>query len=344
VDGEFRYPQAMLLVLLADASLPDGEQMRLPRPWALPTQPVTRASLEDRGVTAAMLRTQLGAGQVVRVRKGVFVAARSVPQDPAAWYLLRARAEQVIHPEAVISHSSAAAAWGLPSPGFDKWWDYPVAMTRTAGARPRSAGAVHHRAVLPARQVSRDEQGSRLTSPARTAVDLSADLPLPEALVILDAAARMICASLVARPRREDFGNPRLVAAAREQLADAAATKRASRLRPAIGLVEPARESVIESLSAGHFECAGLPRPLFQEPVRTAAGVFFPDCLWRAQRLIGEADGAIKYADQAAIVAEKEREQALRDAGWQIVRWLGKEIMARPQSVVERVARALDAT
>jgi hypothetical protein len=39
-----------------------------------------------------------------------------------------------------------------------------------------------------------------MTTPARTAVDLAALLDLPEALVLLDAAARMICASYVTAP------------------------------------------------------------------------------------------------------------------------------------------------
>jgi len=113
------------------------------------------------------------------------------------------------------------------------------------------------------------------------------------------------------------------------------------RLDSAIGVAQPCRESPIESLAAGHFELAGLPAPTFQEPIRTAAGVFFTDCYWREQRLIGEADGAVKYGESGAFVAEKEREQYLRDQGFRMVRWLGKEIVHTPQVVVDRVARAL---
>ena len=70
---------------------------------------------------------------------------------------------------------------------------------------------------------------------------------------------------------------------------------------------------------------------------------FYPDCLWPEQGLVGECDGAVKYADASAYVREKEREQALRDQGWRVVRWLAREIMLRPGVVVERVARALGA-
>jgi very-short-patch-repair endonuclease len=57
--------------------------------------------------------------------------------------------------------------------------------------------------------------------------------------------------------------------------------------------------------------------------------------------LIGECDGAVKYTDQQSIVAEKEREQLLRDLGYRIVRWLAKEIMTRPDLVLARIERAL---
>ncbi len=50
---------------------------------------------------------------------------------------------------------------------------------------------------------------------------------------------------------------------------------------------------------------------------------------------------SFKYADPAAIVREKEREQVLRDQGFRIVRWLGKEIHQEPKSVMSRIARAL---
>ena len=57
-----------------------------------------------------------------------------------------------------------------------------------------------------------------------------------------------------------------------------------------------------------------------------------------------EADGAEKYRDQQAAVREKEREQVLRDLGYRSVRWLSKEIMARPDVVVDRVRRQLGAS
>ena len=108
-----------------------------------------------------------------------------------------------------------------------------------------------------------------------------------------------------------------------------------------ISLVEPARESAPESLSAGYFHLAGLPTPLFRAEIRTSGGSYFPDALWPEHNLVGECDGAVKYRDPEAYVREKDREQALRDLGLRMVRWGAREIMTRPWVVVARVEREL---
>jgi very-short-patch-repair endonuclease len=311
-------------------------------PWVLPSEPVSRAVLRSGGVTDAMIRAHLAAGRLRVLRHGVYLAAAAWPGDPIGQHLVRAHAEQACNSDAVLSHQSAALIWGVPAPGFERWEELPVSVTFPAtGHSSRTRSAVHHVALLPQGQVQRDAAGYAVTTPARTAVDLAAGLGLPEALVVLDGAARVICRSLVPQARRRDYANPRLVGMATQLMSDAARTVRASRLRPALARTDPARESAAESLSAGHFELAGLPTPRFQAELRTRAGVFYPDCLWAAEGVIGECDGALKYENSSAFVLEKAREQALRDLGYRIVRWLAKEIMLQPWLVVDRVAREL---
>lgn len=316
--------------------------MHRSHPWILPTQPATRAILHARGVTDAMIRAQLGADRLVAVRQGVYLAASAWPEDLAGQHVVRAHAEQTRNPAAVLSHQSAAVVWGLPNPGFERWHEQPVAVTLpAAGHHSRHRDRSHYVGPLPPSEVLTDEAGYQVTSPARTAVDLATGLPLPEALVVLDGAARLICQSLVTAVRRRDYANPRLAGAATELMTDAARTVRAGRLRPALELVNPARESAAESLSAGHIELAGLPRPRYQAEVRTAHGLFYPDCLWEEFGVIGECDGAVKYAEASAFVLEKEREQVLRDLGYAVVRWLAKEIMLTPWVVIDRITREL---
>ncbi|MGV8908018.1 MAG: DUF559 domain-containing protein [Propionicimonas sp.] len=318
--------------------------MRTPRPWLLPTRPTTRAQLTAAGVTKAMLATQLKSGRLLRLRHDVYLAASEWPDDPVGQHLALVRAESVATPGAAISHESAALVWGLPSPGFRDWEDSPVSLTVASGGRHRRLeGAIHHLGPLPSPHLSTDTLGYTVTSPARTAIDLAKGRPLPEALVLLDATARLTVTAFVVSPTRATYRNPRLVQAVRELLTHTAEVRGIASLKVAIGLADPCRESAVESLSAGHIFQAGLPMPVFQERIQTRRGVFYPDCYWPEQGVIGEVDGAVKYRQADAFVKEKEREQILRDHGYRVVRWLGKEIMATPQVVVERINRKLEA-
>lgn len=317
--------------------------VRTPRPCLLPRQPASREMLLSSGMSPQMIRTRLESGHLVRVRRGVFVAADAWPDDKAGQHLMRARAELVLNPAAVLSHRSAALVWGLPHPGLELWESRPPTVSEPthSGAKSRSGSVVHHLALLPASHVTRDDAGYAVTTVARTAVDLAAGLDLPQALVLLDAAARDLCEAMGVRIRRADYLNPRLIQAAREVLIDAARARRSASLAPAIALTQPCRESAAESLSAGYFHLAGLPTPFLQYAIRTSHGTFYPDFYWREHRLIGECDGAVKYGDKAAIVYEKQREQVLQDEGNRFVRWMAIDTMLNPQVVVDRVTRAL---
>lgn len=318
--------------------------MRTPRPCLLPTQPSSREMLLASGFSPAMIRTQLASGALVRVRTGVYIAASRWPDDPAARHLVLAHAEQVAHPGSVMSHESAAVSWRLPHPGFAEWHEARPSVTASGqDARHRLGPAVHHLGALPMSQVTRDDEGYDVTTVARTAVDLAAGLPLPEALVLLDGAARRICEAMVTIARRRDYANPRLAGAARELLGEAARARRPAGLSTAITLTEPLRESPAESLTAGHLYLSGLPVPQFQATIPSPSGPLYPDFYWPEHNLVGEVDGKSKYVDPAEIVREKRREQLLRDLGYRIVRWLAIEIMTSPEIVVARIARALGA-
>jgi very-short-patch-repair endonuclease len=294
------------------------------------------------GVSPDMIATQVAHGRLIHLRKGVFVSAEAWPREPADQHLVRAHAEQVANPDAVISHQSAAVLWGLPSPGFHDWHESTVSLTLPAACRgSRHRGAAWHIASLPAAHVTRDRDGYLATSLARTAIDLAAGLSLPEALVILDAAARQLVVSFVTDVRRGDYVNPRLIRAAREGLSEAVGRRWRRQLMSAIAYVQPCRESPAESLAAGHLHLSGLPIPEFQAKIVTSRGTFYPDCYWREAGLVGECDGKVKYAGRDDIVAEKRREQVLRDEGHRFVRWLGGEIMSTPSEVMSRIARAL---
>lgn len=314
-----------------------------PRIWALPAEPVTTARLLASGVSRAMIRTQLGSGRLLRLRPGVLIAAASWPPDPVAAALVRARAELCANPAAAMSHQSAALVWDLPSPGYTPWRQLPPAIVLPPGGGhgSQTRTACHHVALLPSGHLSSDDRGWPVTSLARTAVDLAVGRDLPEALVVLDAALRSLCAGYRPAIRRQDFRDPRLRQAAIDEVGQAALVTR-RRLTAVLALADPARESPAESLSAGQFLLAGLPAPVVQRPLRIGGLTVFPDFYWEDARLVGECDGGGKYDSGTEWVREKEREQLLRDHGYRIVRWQAKEIMARPDVVIDRISRALE--
>ncbi|HET7723613.1 MAG TPA: DUF559 domain-containing protein [Propionibacteriaceae bacterium] len=293
-------------------------------------------------MTDRMIRTGLSSGTLVHVRQGVVLGAEHWPSDDAGRHLVRARAEQAANEDSVLSHQSAALVWQIPAPGFRPWSALPVSVTLPrSGHSSHSGRAVHHLVDVPPAQVTRDPHGCPTTTPGRTAVDLALGLDLPQSLAVLDGAARIICASMLAGIRRRDYSNPRLERAAVELMDQAAGPRAPRELRRAIGIVCAGRESAAESVSAGHILDSGLPVPRFQAELVTAAGTYFADCLWEEPRLVGECDGAMKYEDAQAYVREKRREQALRDAGYAVVRWEAKEAVLRPELMLDRIARAL---
>jgi hypothetical protein len=316
--------------------------VRTPTPWILPTQPVTRALLVAAGVTDDMIETQVVAGRLRRLRRGVYVSAEGWPDEPAAQHLVLAHAVQVANPDAVLSHRSAAVSWGLPTPSFSAWHDAVPSLTQPASSRRRSRERGVELSVrrLGLADVVRDRDGYAVTSLARTAVDLAAGLTLPEALVVLDDAAHRLVTSMVGSPRRADFANPRYAAAARELLTSALVRPLKS-VRDAISKADSARESPAESLTTGYLYLSGLPMPLFQAPLKTRIGTVFPDFLWPEHRLVGECDGAKKYIDRQTLVDEKIREDAVRETDHRVLRWMGRDTMVRPDRLIDRIAHAL---
>jgi very-short-patch-repair endonuclease len=69
---------------------------------------------------------------------------------------------------------------------------------------------------------------------------------------------------------------------------------------------------------------------------------FRADVRIRGTRVLVEFDGRVTYADRDALFEEKQREDALRRAGWVVVRLVWADL-GRPELVRRRVLDALRA-
>ncbi len=96
-------------------------------------------------------------------------------------------------------------------------------------------------------------------------------------------------------------------------------TRQAARALP---LLDGSRKTPLESWSFALFVTWGLPLPLMQRELRDEDGLIGRvDFSWPQARLVGEADGRLKYDAREAVYAEKRREDRLRARGYVVIRW-----------------------
>jgi predicted transcriptional regulator of viral defense system len=288
-------------------------------------------TLRDQGFDDRELRRMRRDGTLLPVRRGAYVRERAAERtrDDQHRELVFATALQ-LHDAAVISHGSAAVLHGLPV--------WPTAIDRVHVTRNRNSGGnrravVHvHAAPLTERDMTTID-GVSVTSLARTVLDLCRTVPIEQAVAAGDRALA--------------FGLVRAVL--EEHLAHMARWPGTKQARRAVALLDPRSESAGESVSRVRLHEEGLPTPELQQIIYDDHGQFVArvDFCWQEHRTIGEFDGKIKYGRmlksgqsvEDVLFAEKGREDALRDLGWQIVRWLWADLYRRGV-IRDRVLRA----
>lgn len=126
---------------------------------------MTRSQLLALGCDDDWIFYRLKTGRLHRVYPGVYAVAypRTPPLDRAAAAVL------ACGPQAVLSHSSAAALWG-----FARRWQEPFEVTVPGDRRPRQIRVHRSQALLP-RDRTR-QLGIAVTSPARTVLDYAPTL------------------------------------------------------------------------------------------------------------------------------------------------------------------------
>ena len=229
-------------------------------------------------------------------------------------------------PGVVASHHSAALIHALEllgrSPGET------VALTRspgTAGCRTGGPGIRIHMAALPARHVI-TRRGLPVTSVARTVVDLARASSFRAGVVAADSALRSRQAS------KADLELCITTCARWPGIQNA---------RRVVAFTDGRAESVLESISRVAFDDLGLPPPDLQAWVGDEDEIIGrADFLWRAYRTVGEADGALKYADPTRAMAQLERDARLRAAGFEVVHFTWQDITRTPGKVMARMEMA----
>lgn len=261
-----------------------------------------------------------------RVRRGIYIESHLAPSDRTARHIIDARAVLLrVKDGAFASHLTAAViqVLDLLDPDFTT-----VHVTRIGLASSRTEAGVHHHVarVPPGRVITVD--GIRTTDVAWTVIDAARESTFEQGVVLAESALRQ---------RRATSEALRAVLLT---CADWPGARNAGRV---VAFASNGSESPGESLARIAFERLGLPQPRQQVAVRDALGLIGRvDFLWDEYQTVGEFDGRLKYDGEVSetLYAEKRREDRLRDAGFEVVRFGWADVQGEAKALGRRLPAA----
>lgn len=332
------------------------------------TAPQTQADLllsrpqEDGTHSAPRLRGAWGRGELVKLRRGVFLPAGawigSYPSDRFRW-ATAATAVQLDEP--TFCRETALDLHGIPL------LRPPESVQVRASSRKRarpvrqpsmtgSKTSAEFMALFQASDVVRAEGWDRAAfkgfsthhvSPAA----LGGGVPVergevmghpvrvePLGLALAEAVPRMpFDAAVVALDAALHGcgGRPPL---SRDELEGWASWIRGTRARrfawaKAAAFADPCSESVGESVSRVRIGELSFQRPVLQHVVAVDGRSYRCDFFWEKVGIVGEFDGWMKYRDKGgeALRREKTREDGIRSTGLRVVRWYWEDLLSPDQ-------------
>ncbi len=275
---------------------------------------VTREQLLELGFGYDAVVYRVRVGRLIRVHTGVY-AVGHVPTSPPdrAYAALLA-----CGPDAVLSHGSAASLWGI-----QRRWRTPFEVTTPTPTVRRRPGISTHRAKLHRRDIRRHD-GIRVTSPARTILDISprlTDKALTRAVNDLRIAGHLRPSHLMDLLQRHPthHGAPRLRAL----------------IDPQTGPTRSELEDAFQDLT----DRFGLPPALINARV---AG-YEVDVLFPEEKVIVELDGYEFHRTRASFEGDRERDATTLQHGYVTVRMTWQRVKSTPEREAVRLQQILAA-
>ena len=272
---------------------------------------ISRAQLFEAGLTERAISHRVTTGRLVKVHEGVYAVAPVLEDDDWGRWM----GAVLTAPRSVLSHTSAAAAWGIWS--LHRPWEE---ITRPGSGGPRRfGGVVVHRSSTLAGDTGL-MRGVPVTSLNRTLLDLSCRVSNRSLARLVREAGRL---KLVTVP------------ALTEKLLSYRGRPGSRRLTQTVaryaGLpIQRARSGAeiraLEILRDAEYE---MPRLNYRVAGEEA------DLSWPRPRLIVEIDGGPFHLDRG----EDARKQAIwESAGWTVRRLPSDDVYERPQRLFELLA------
>lgn len=280
---------------------------------------VTTQDLLAQGLSTARIRQRVVAGELRRLRRGLYeVGGQGEAPTPEAAHLRLIDSVVSQGRDTVLSHASAAVLHGLPMPAPALGRVHVLRASPRSGSKRKSSLYVHRTsAAIPMAEVA----GLRVVPLDRTVLDVVRVLRPHDGVAVVDKALR------------SGVPKERLLALLTEQ----SRRRGNQRAREVIEFGDGRAESPGESWARWMLASAGLPVPELQQKFHdpwTGRMVARTDFFWREQGVVGEFDGAIKYGRllrpgqsvSEVVLAEKKREEDLRRLGVWVVRFCTGDI------------------
>jgi len=268
------------------------------------------------GLSAREIQRRSANGRLHRMHHGVYAVGHANP--PLEGRLLAA--VKACGPYAALSHFSAAVLWEILK-AEDR---LPEVTVLGQGTRGHAAIRTHRTSVLDPIDL-RTHKGIRVTSPARTIVDVAPSLTYPALRRTVRQAQGMHRVSV-----------PQLI-----ETVNRLGPRRGTRNLRRILSTGPAptrselEDVVLDLILNGGFEHPDVNKPLVLDSRRVK-----PDFRWPAQRLVIEADGAAWHDNPVAREDDAERQALLEAHGDRVLRVTWEQAVVRRAETLARIQAA----
>lgn len=300
---------------------------RIPLPEQLALRSFTSDGAKGAGVTRSRIRAQ----DIANVSRGIFIPTGANISGTAAL-----AAYTQTHPQAVLSHLSAARLWGIPLPPWaENDWRVHIAKPPSSG-KPRRGNVVGHRLALREEEIV-NLDGVRLTSPERTWLDLASLLAVPDLVAVGD---HLVCEHGQLHPV------PRSAICARNDLVRVMARHHGMRgmkaARMAYELVRVGADSPPETKLRLALIDAGLPEPELNHILFDLNGIplVWPDAAYREYKISLQYDG-LHHEDSEQYEKDIGRLEKTKGLGWEEIRFAKTDLNGERPPAVQKVQRAL---
>lgn len=265
----------------------------------------------EHGWSEEEIEWRLGAGRLHRLYAGVYTVGHRLIPKQGLWMA----AVLASGPDALLSHQTAAALWGLR--GYSGG-----AVHVTVPHKSTSSKRIHRHLTHVPPDERAVEEGIPVTSVHRTIFDLAVTEDLDTVIAMIKEAEYL--------NRYDRLSLPHLL--------ERYPAKRGSRkVRTALQRITEEsigqKRSKLEERFAPFLRRHRLPLPRFNDWIFLEGKRFKVDCHWPSSHLIVELDGWEGHRTKSAFQDDRARDRALRVAGYSVIRLTWNQLEFEPEAV-----------